>query len=180
VSRNSKLIFVAVLSLTFVSLLIVAFFSSSIANPAESLTLTQPTPTPTEAPTVTSTLVPTLTPAPTPTQTPLPSPTLIPNPVDFTCGDVGNPYAFTVTVPVDLNDGMNQAEAITVAEAIINHELTKATYEVKSVNNNSGLWNVDFSWEYTSFTINGTLKLCHFFDVAINPQNQTVTYNRCL
>jgi hypothetical protein len=85
-----------------------------------------------------------------------------------------------VTVPVDLNDGMNQAEAITVAEAIINHELTEATHEVKSVNNDSGLWNVDFSWEYTSLTMNGTLGLCHFFDVTINPQNQTVTYNRCM
>jgi hypothetical protein len=179
VSQNSKLIFVTVLSLTIVSLLIVAFFSSSIANPTEPSTLKQPTPTSTEAPTATPTLVPTLTPAPTPTQTPLPSPTLIPIPVDFTCGDVGSPYAFTVTVAVDLNNGMDRAEAITVAEAIINHELTKVTHEVKSVNNDSGLWNVNFSWEYTSATTNGTLTLGHFFDVAINPQNQTVRYNRC-
>jgi hypothetical protein len=84
-----------------------------------------------------------------------------------------------VTVAVDLNNGMDRAEAITVAEAIINHELTKVTYEVKSVNNDSGLWNVNFSWEYTSATTNGTLTLGHFFDVAINPQNQTVRYNRC-
>jgi hypothetical protein len=31
---------------------------------------------------------------------------------------------------------MNEAEAMTVAEEIINHALTNATYEVKSVNNN--------------------------------------------
>lgn len=75
---------------------------------------------------------------------------------------------------------MDEAEAMTVAEAIINHALTNATYEVKSVNKNDSLWNVYYKWAYKSFSINGTITLSHFFYVIISPLNQTVTYSRCL
>lgn len=126
--------------------------------------------------------------APTATPEPSPSPTstLIPIPVDFTI-----PVGLTVggssnvfTVNVDLNDGMSRDEAIIVGETILNRELTNAIHTVKSAEVNSeGIWNVNFNWEYANLTLeNGTQLtpvLSHFFDVIINPENQTATYTRC-
>ncbi len=142
---------------------------------------------------------PTATIEPTPTPKPSPSPTssLIPIPVDFTI-----PVGLTIkgtsnvfTVNVDLNDGMSRDEAITVAETILNRELTNTLHELKSAEvNNEGIWNINFSWEYASFftprtdlpyptettSIPITPVLGHFFDVVINPQNLTATYTRCM
>jgi len=130
---------------------------------------------------------PTATNEPTATTEPSPSPTstLIPMPVDFTI-----PIGLTVggssnvfTVNVDLNDGMSRDEAISVGETILNRELTNALHELKSAEvNNEGIWNVNFNWEYANMVGpngTGTPVLSHFFDVIINPQNQTATYTRC-
>ncbi len=124
------------------------------------------------------TTAPTATDEPAPTPTITPGPTLIPVPIDFTC-NVGSPYAFTVTVAVDLNDGMDRAEAIAVGEAIFNHEMTNATYEIKSANGSgTGNWTVCFLWGAVSpdgyHEPHG-----HFFNVQINSLNRTVTYSRC-
>jgi hypothetical protein len=52
-----------------------------------------------------------------------------------------------VTVTIDLNDGMNSAEAVMVANKIFEHELTNATYEVKSAEaNDAGIWTVYLLW----------------------------------
>ena len=102
----------------------------------------------------------------------------MPVPVDFTC-DIGSPYAFTVTVVVDLNDGINIDEAIVVAEAIFNHELINATYEVKSANASDGeIWMVYLLWGAVS--PDGYHEShSHYFNVEINPLDRTVTYSRC-
>jgi hypothetical protein len=176
-SNHSRFLATSISAIIIVTLLLLIFFSNSFGYSKTNLMVTQSTPTP-QPQTITQTLAPTSSPSSTPTATP--NPTLIPIPVKFSCGEAGNPYAFSVTVAVDLNNGMDKAEAITVAETIINHELTNASYEVKSSDNNAGLWNVNFSWEYTGFATNGTLHLGHIFDVIINPFNQTVKYTRCM
>ena len=83
-------------------------------------------------------------------------------------------------VNVDLNDGMNKAEAITVADAIFNHGLTSAQYIVKSAEaNEAGIWTVDLSWG--TIAPDGQQEaLTHFFNVVIDPQNRAVTYTRCM
>ena len=123
-----------------------------------------------------SSSTPTLAPSPTPTVTT--SSTPVPMPVDFTCS-IGSSYSFTVKVAVDLNDGMNRAEALLVADAVFSHEMKSSQYIVKSAEaNNLGIWNVDLSWG-AIFPDGQQESLTHFFDVIINPQNQTATYARC-
>jgi hypothetical protein len=131
---------------------------------------------PTSAISTPSNVTPTL--ASTPNPTPTPTPVHIPVPVDFTC-DVGSPYAFTVTCAVDLNDGMNSNEAIAVAEAIFNHEMTNATFEVKSANvSDAGIWTGYLLWGAVSPDGHHESH-SHFFNVVVNPLNKTVTYSRC-
>jgi hypothetical protein len=134
-----------------------------------SLGLTSPTSTP-------ANVTPTL--ASNSTLTPTPTAVHMPVPIDFTC-DIGSPYAFIVTVVVDLNDGMNNDEAIVVAEAIFNHELKNATYEVKSANaSDAEIWTVYLLWGAVS--PDGYHEShSHFFNVVVNPLNRTVTYSRC-
>ena len=131
------------------------------------------TPTATDEPT------PTPKPSPSPTSTPIPIPVNFTIPIGLTVAGSSNVF----TVYIDLNDGMNRDEAITVAETILNRELTNAIHVVKSAEVSSeGMWNVDFNWEYPMTLENGTQitpVLGHFFDVIINPQNQTATYTRC-
>jgi hypothetical protein len=102
----------------------------------------------------------------------------MPAPLDFIC-DIGSSYAFTVTVVVDLNDGMNNDEAIVVAETIFKHELINATYEVKSTNaTGAESWTVYLLWGAVS--PHGYHEShSHFFNVVVNPLNRTVTYSRC-
>ncbi len=116
----------------------------------------------------------------TATSTPTLTPSLIPIPipVTFTCNSRSK-YAFTVIANVDLNDEMNQAEATTVAEAIINHELKSAVHGFKSANvTDAGIWTINFSWGATS-PDGYQESLSHYFDVTINPSDRTVTYSRC-
>ncbi len=104
--------------------------------------------------------------------------------VDFTC-NAGSKYAFTVTVKIDLSDGMDSAEAVTVANAIFKHEMTEAIYELKSTKaHDDGIWSVNLSWEYspmrsTTGEQDASPPFGHYFEVVINPLNQTVTYSRC-
>jgi hypothetical protein len=143
---------------------LLGFFGNSIANSITSIATPQATSTPTAEPTP----IPSPTPIPTPTATPLPVP------IDFTCGSL------KVTVNVDLNDGMNREEAITVAEAIINHELTNPAYEVETTEmDENGIWKVNLNWEYANLASADQLNLSHYFNEVINPLNQTVTYTRC-
>ncbi len=168
----------AVLVTAIVVILIVSLSFSGLfaAIPNQS---PESTPTPTPTTTITP-LSPTPTATPVPTQTATPNPTRMPVPIDFTCG------AFSVTVGVDLNDGMDNAEAIAVATAIFDHELPNAAHEVKSAQATSNeVWQVGFNWELSSSATlpNGTaveLKLGHVFDVTIYAQNRTVTYTRCM
>jgi hypothetical protein len=98
--------------------------------------------------------------------------------VNFTC-NAESPYSFNVAVKIDLNDGMNQAEARMVAEAIINHQLNSAIHEFKSANvSDSGIWTINFSWGAIS-PDGHQESLSHYFNVMINPVNKTVTYDRC-
>jgi hypothetical protein len=181
-SNRLRLTIVFTTVAVIVALVLLGTYGNSFFNSGVSSIVTQPTPTP-----ETSTLTPTLTPTPTSTITPspptptptiTPSPTLIPVPIDFTC-NAGSAYAFTVTVAVDLDDGMNQAEAITVAEAIFNHEMANATYEVNSANDsNAGIWTVYLSWG--AIYPDGTHEVhTHYFNVVIDPLNRTITYSRC-
>lgn len=79
---------------------------------------------------------------------------------------------------------MDRDEAITVATAIIDHELMNAKHELRSAEaTGSDLWLVGFNWEYGMILPNGTAIepiLGHYFDATIYVQNRTVTYNRCM
>jgi hypothetical protein len=139
--------------------------------------ITQPTLTP-QPQTITPTLAPTSSPSPTPTTTP--NPTFIPVPIDFKYSYDGTTSTSSVTVAVDLNDGMDRAEAIAVAEAIFNHEATSCNHIVKSAEvNSAGIWKVDLSWG--TIAPNGDQEeLTHIFILTINPVDRTATYSRCM
>ncbi len=132
-----------------------------------------PTPTPTITPIITATPSPTNTPTFPPTSSPI-----SPQWVTFTCHS-GTPYQFTVTIQANLSDGMDSNEATAVAIKIFEHEITNATYAVKSAEADAaGNWKVNLSWEliYQNTT---PQSLSHYFNVSINLLNQTVTYERC-
>lgn len=168
--RLAAILLVVVVVLVVFALSINGLLVSSAGSsnqPASSATPTQPPPTA----------------SPTEAATPRPSPTQIPIPVDFTCSYEGNIETFTVTATVDLNDGMNSDEAVTVATAIIDHELTNAKHEVRITETSSGEWHVGFNWEYGMIDANGTAlesTLGHVFDVTINVGNRTAAYTRCM
>jgi hypothetical protein len=177
-STSRKYIIACIAVALVLALIISVFVLQQLASQDQVInqkdTIQSDTSSPLDATTPTTTDEPT----PTPTPTTTPSPTIIPVPIDFTCNS-GSPYAFTVTAAVDLNDGMNQAEAITVAEAIFNHEMTNATYEVKSANaSDAGTWTVYLLWGAVS--PDGYHEShSHFFNVVANPLDRTVTYSRC-
>jgi hypothetical protein len=117
---------------------------------------------------------------PEPSAIPMTTPSPMSNqmPVDFTCS-VGSSDSFTVTVAVDLEDGMNKTEALAVADAIFNHEVTNAEHIIKSVEvNDANVWIVNLSWGMI-YADGEKESLTHFFDITINSQNQTATYTRC-
>jgi hypothetical protein len=120
----------------------------------------------------------------TPTEAATPNPTHIPVPVEFTVKP-GSQYSFTLTVDVDLNDGMSSQEAITVAKTLIDHELKDVSYYVKSTKGNETRWMVNFNWETSSITdlpsgeVNTNPDLRHFFNVNIDLLTRTIDYNRC-
>ena len=99
--------------------------------------------------------------------------------VDFICRLDNHNTTFTVSVAVNLDDGMDSSEAITVADKVFQHQMTNAIYIVKSAEADAnGVWTVKLSWE---LVLNGELpeSLSHFFDVVINPSNREVSYTRC-
>ncbi len=99
--------------------------------------------------------------------------------VDFTCRFDKQSTTFTVPVAVNLDDGMNSTEAITVADQVFRNQMNNATYIVNSADPDAnGIWTVKLSWE---LVLNGELpkSLGHYFDVVINPSTREVSYTRC-
>jgi len=98
---------------------------------------------------------------------------------NFTCAWAGSGYpneAFTVTVDVNLTDGMNLDEAIRVAAKVFNVTMGQNMLcELNSTcEDENGIWTVEFAWEYAS-----ALYLGHWFETVIDPFNQTVVFDRC-
>lgn len=163
------------LIIAIVAIAIIAYAANSLLVPkADSSDQPSATPNPTE--TVIATI--------TPTEVPTPNPTPIPVPVDFT-NKPGSQYSFTITVDVDLNDGMSSQEALTVARAFIDYNLKDVSYCVKSIKGNDTYWEVDFNWETSSWVglpngeVNTNAGLGHFFNVYINLPTRTIDYTRC-
>lgn len=162
---------IIIILLLFVSL------SNGFPSSATPSVFVQSSPSPNPTPTPTG--VPTIAPTATPTAVPSATPVVGLAPLDFTCGH------FTVTVTMNLSDEMNTAEAVMVANRIIEHELTNASYELKSAQvNDVDVWNVDFAWEYNSFSllpdgqVAPSLALSHYFDVTINPITRTASIHQ--
>jgi hypothetical protein len=87
-------------------------------------------------------------------------------------------HPFTVTTTADLTDGMNRNEAIAVAQIVFAHEMHNAAFTVKAAEPSAdGVWTVNLSW---GAIVNGQQEaLSHYFDVTVNPTNQTASYSRC-
>ena len=101
--------------------------------------------------------------------------------VNFTCAwaRIGDPNkTFTVTINVDLTDGMNLDEAIRVATTVFN--VTMGQNKLHGLRfadeDENGIWKIEFGWEYATVT---PLYFGHWFEAIINPSNQTVVYDRC-
>jgi hypothetical protein len=169
--RLTAILLLAVVVLVVFVLSVNGLFVSSADSSNKPVSSATSTPPPT---TVSPTVVATAT----------SSPTQIPIPVDFTCSYGDDIKKFSITVAVDLNDGMNRDEAVTVATAIIDHELANAKHELRIAEVTSTCdWHVGFNWEYNMIDTNGTIlepTLGHVFDVTINVANRTATYTRCM
>jgi cytoskeletal protein RodZ len=132
-----------------------------------------------DAPNLLNATTPTLTDEPTPTPTPAPAstptPTPIPIPVDFTVkGD-----NLTLTVNVDLNDGMNREEAILVAQQVFAYVHSSSTNELKSAEvNEAGVWTVSLPWG--AVLPDGYQESHgHYFIATIDPMTRIVEYKTC-
>lgn len=91
---------------------------------------------------------------------------------EFTCQPNSN-YPFAVSAYVDLEDGMTKTEAALIATKVFAHEMTNAKFTLKSATvDDTGIWTVKFSWGI------GQESLSHYFNVEINPFNQTAAYSR--
>jgi hypothetical protein len=163
------------LVMAIVIIAIIAYAANSLLTSKASAS-DQPstTPNPTEAAIATM----------TPTEVATPNPTRLSVPIDFTYKP-GSQYSFKLTVNVDLNDGMSSQEALTVAKALIDHELKDVSYYVKSTKGNDTYWEVDFNWEMSSLVglpngeVNTNSGLGHFFNVDINLTDRSINYARC-
>lgn len=175
-SHRSKKHLIAFVVITLVLALLLSVFvlqqlasQSQVSNQKDALQsdasnlLDAATPTPTDEPTSIPTPAPTLTPTPTP----------IPIPVDFIVGSV------TLTVNVDLNDGMNREEAILVAQPLFAYVHSHATNELKSAEvNEAGVWTVSLPWGAVS--PDGYQESHgHYFIATIDPTTRTADYNTC-
>jgi hypothetical protein len=98
--------------------------------------------------------------------------------VDFTC-HAGTEYAYVFPVPIDLSDGMDSDEAITVAGSLYESNMNQTNYEVKSVESTAeGSWTVYLLWG--AITPKGEVENhSHFYNVHINATTRTVDYDRC-
>jgi len=112
----------------------------------------------------------------TPTPSPAPTPTPIPIPVDYTINDSSH---ITLTINIDLNDGMNRDEAILVAQQLFAYAHSHATYELKSAEvNDAGVWTVSLPWGAVS--PDGSQEShSHFFIATIDPATRTVEFSTC-
>lgn len=93
----------------------------------------------------------------------------------FSCHPSWDAEAFTIVVNVDLTDGMNQDEAILVANTLFDKALAQTVlHQFKSAEvDDLGVWKVELTWGYS------TEDLGHWFEAGIDPFNQTIVYNRC-
>lgn len=96
--------------------------------------------------------------------------------VNFTCSLYFHNETFTVAVEVNLKDGMNQDEAIKVANKVFEVTLGQGgqPHQFRSANvDEKGIWTIELTWGYSIHDLG------HWFEAVINPFNQTVIYNHC-
>lgn len=91
--------------------------------------------------------------------------------VNFTCSCYFLNNTFTVAVEVNLTDGMNQDEAIKVANKVFEVTIGQAgqPHQFRSASvDEDGIWTIELTWNFG-----------HWFEAVINPFNKTVVYNHC-
>jgi len=112
------------------------------------------------------------------------------NAVRFTCGTSSGNLAFNVTASVDLSDGMNQQEALVVADTVYakvsgtRRQNVPSSLESDATANDNGVWTVKFQAVYTITSYfepghsgEGTRVVRENFAAVINPFDLTVTYS---
>ncbi len=85
---------------------------------------------------------------------------------------------FNITIQADLTEGMDSTQAAQLAKKIFEHEMVNASCVLDSVSMDYDCsWLVSLSW---GAIVNGHQEeRSHYFDVEVNPVNQTATYTRC-
>ena len=82
-------------------------------------------------------------------------------------------------INVDISNITNEEQkAKKVAEEVLKRELghggdDEVAYKLQSIKNESGIWHVDYEWEY------GSVPSGHSFNVKINFNDKIVSYQRC-
>jgi hypothetical protein len=114
-----------------------------------------------------------------------------PHEIVFTCHSESTNQTFTTTAEVNLADGMDETEAITLASKVFDQAVTVDTnyilqsVVVLSINQTSDTWKITMERKYT--TTNTMLGLQHGYapiilqiswtlQATINPTNQTIQY----
>jgi hypothetical protein len=108
--------------------------------------------------------------------------------VSFTCRPSSDNETIIIYARVNLTDGMDQEEAMEVANKVFLEAFNQPTerwvlqsFYVNSVHDEKGEWTVSFACVYTSPFAHhggeGAAVLRRSFTVAINPVNQTATYD---
>lgn len=111
-------------------------------------------------------------PSATPTLMATPSSTPIPVPIDFSIDNT------SITVNVDLNNGMDRVEAILVAEKALEYAHNHETHQVESAEVTDGIWEVSLPWG--AVMSNGKQESHdHYFVATIDPIERTVAYSTC-
>jgi archaellin len=90
----------------------------------------------------------------------------------FTCTNIN----LKVTVKVNLNNGMNSAEALAIGNKVFGYDnpASKPYHtEGKATVNEQGVWNVYYNWG------SGWEPLSHYYFVNIYPSNQTFYWESC-
>jgi hypothetical protein len=163
-----------VLATCVLALLIIVtyFFASGYYNSAFTSNLSK-----TDSELINSTDVNSNQSIPLPTATPTPTATPIPIPVDFRVNGTSNGV---ISTNIDLNDGMDQTEAIMVAQQLLARAHPgNITYEFKSAEVDAeGVWTVSLPWGLVS--PDGTQEShSHYFITTIDPTSLTVDYGTC-
>ncbi len=95
--------------------------------------------------------------------------------IAFSCHPSWDGEAITIVVNINLTDGMNQDEAVLVANTLFDKALGQVVlHQLKSAEvDELGIWKVELTWGYS------TEDLGHWFEAGIDPFNRTIVYNRC-